>query len=109
MRKYNKPGGGPKFDVWRVSHEECGQIEIVAISDESAILNACKTWGLNWGHHAIECTALKIEPAQKLRCRFCGREEYVGKDHVCNLCRQSIAEQRRAIRSRRDAKNRQWA
>lgn len=85
--KYGEKPDGVKFYRYQVYHPDHGVVEIVALSSESAILNACETWGISWGLNACECSATRLGEAVKSFCRKCGCEVFVARDNLCNRCR----------------------
>lgn len=89
----------PEPERWRVSHAAYGTTDVVAISEDSAILNACREWGASWGLEAAECAAMRIGEAPKQKCRCCGQEIQVAGGGLCNICRQELAERGRRPRA----------
>jgi len=111
MKYGEKSKTGPEFDRWRVTHPECGTADVVALSDENAILNACREWGVSWGVYACECTVMRLGKAEKARCIRCGRVAETAGQGMCNQCRSiAAAERRQALnRVRQEPERRQWA
>lgn len=93
--KYGEKPAGVKFLRYRVTHPEQGSVELVALSSENAIQNACDTWGISWGLNAAECTPEKLGEAAKSFCKKCGCQVFLARDGLCNRCRMIDAANRR--------------
>lgn len=92
-----------KIYLFEVSHPEYGKVVVESIGPDSATMSACKKWDCEdiWGQVAGYCSVRRLGPAEKPRCRRCGKE-YGRPGDVKGLCPAcaGMEERRRRERSR---------
>ncbi|MCI2105428.1 MAG: hypothetical protein LKK00_01725 [Intestinimonas sp.] len=85
-----------KPDAYRVTHPEYGTVDLVALTDENAVLLACREWHISWGLNACDCRAVKLKKAERGVCRCCGYEAFVNGNGLCNQCAREKEIEKRA-------------
>ena len=94
-----------KGQVWLIRHEDFGAAYVEAEAYDEATLKAAKVWKVPWRKVAATCWVERTFPIMKCVCLKCGRhfQRYGTGDVLCDMCKETEAENHRRREERRRA------